>query len=428
MRRRFAGLWRQPDFLKLWAGQTVSLFGSQVTTLALPLTAVLVLRATPVQMGILGAAQFLPYLLLTLFAGVWIDRRRRRPMLIVADVGRAGLVGLIPLLALLGWLRMDALYGIALLLGVLTVFFDLAYQSYLPALVERAHLLEGNSKLQVSASVAEIGGPGLAGVLVQVISAPGALVMDAVSFLASVLSLALIHKPEPMPAVSPTRQNVRRELAEGLRVTFGNRYLRALAGEAATSNGFGEVITTLFVLYAVRQLGIGPERLGLILATGSIGALVGSATAGAIVRRFGVGPTIVGSMLLGCLPLLLVPLADGPPLVVNLLLVLAFFVSGCGVALSNVQVISLRQTITPDHLLGRVHASYRTVVTGAIPLGALLGGFLGGAIGLRPALLVAALGVACAPLWVLFSPVPRLRELPTAVAGAAPQAAEQVNV
>jgi len=428
MRRRFDGLWRQPAFLKLWAGQTVSLFGSQVTTLALPLTAVLVLRATPVQMGILGAAQFLPFLLLTLFVGVWVDRRRRRPVLIVADLGRATLLGLIPLLAILGWLRMDYLYGIALLLGSLTVLFDLAYQSYLPSLVERAHLVEGNSKLQVSASVAEIGGPGLAGLLVQVITAPGALLVDAVSFLVSVLSLALIHKREPAPAAPLTRHNVRRELAEGLSFTFGNRYLRALAGEAATSNGFGQAITTLFVLYAVRQLGIGPERLGLILATGSIGALVGSAMAGYLGRRFGVGLTIVGSMLLACIPLLLVPLAGGPPLVVTLLLVLAFFLSGWGLALSNVQVISLRQTLTPDHLLGRVHASYRTVVTGAIPLGALLGGLLGGAIGLRPTLLVAALGAACAPLWVIFSPVPTLRELPTTAAGAAAQAAEQVNV
>jgi MFS family permease len=327
MRQRLDGLWRQPDFLKLWAGQTVSLFGSQVTTLALPLTAVLVLRATPVQMGILGAAQFLPYLLLTLFAGVWVDRRRRRPMLIVADLGRAGLVGLIPLLALLGWLRMDALYGIALLLGVLTVLFDLAYQSYLPALVQRTHLIEGNSKLQVSASVAEIGGPGLAGLLVQVITAQGAVLVDAGSFLVSVLSLTLIHKPEPAPVAPPTRQNVRRELAEGLRLTFGNRYLRALAGEAATSNGFGEAITTLFVLYAVRQLGIGPERLGLILATGSIGALVGSATAGTLGRRFGVGPTIVGSMLLACLPLLVVPLA-GPGVVLERVWVGAFQCAG----------------------------------------------------------------------------------------------------
>jgi MFS family permease len=428
MRWRFVGLWRQPDFLKLWAGQTVSLVGSQVTILALPLTAVLLLRASPLQVGILGAAQFLPYLLLTLFAGLWVDRRRRRPVLIMADLGRAGLVGLIPLLAVLGWLRMDALYGIALLLGALTVLFDLAYQSYLPALVERAQLVEGNSKLQVSASVAEIGGPGLAGLLAQVVSAPGALLVDALSFLVSVLSLALIHQPEPAPAAPPKRQRLRRELAEGLRLTFGNRYLRALACEAATSNGFGEAIITLFVLYAVRELGIGPGRLGLILATGSVGALVGSATAEALGRRFGVGPTIVGSMLLACIPLLLVPLAGGPPLVEALLLVLAFFLSGCGLALSNVQVISLRQTITPDHLLGRVNASYRLVVTGAIPLGALFGGLLGGAIGLRLTLLVAAVGVACAPLWVIFSPVPTLRELPAAAAGAVSTATEQVTV
>src|SRR5689334_4573513 len=197
MRLKFVGLWRHADFMKLWSGETISLFGSQVTALALPLTAVLVLKASPAEMGILGAVEFAPFLLLSLFAGVWVDRLRRRPIMILADLGRALLVFSIPAMFWLGQLRMEYLYLVGLLTGVLTVFFDVAYQSYLPSLVEREQLVEGNSKLEVSRSVAQIAGPGLAGALVQTISAPVAMLVDGLSFLASTFFLGLIRKPEP---------------------------------------------------------------------------------------------------------------------------------------------------------------------------------------------------------------------------------------
>lgn len=412
MQLRLGGVWRNPDFLKLWTGETISLIGSHITLLALPLTAVLSLQATPSQMGILGAARFAPFLLMTLLAGVWVDHHRRRTILIAANLGRAVLMGLIPLLAVQGQLRMEYLYGIVFLVGVFTVFFDLAYQSYLPSLVERGQLVEANSKLQASASAAEIGGPGLAGILVELFAAPLAILLDALSFLVSSIALGLIDKPEPAPTLYEHRQGILREIREGIRVTFGNPYLRAISGEAATFNMFWQVIEAVFVLYATRELGMGPGLLGFIIATGSIGALLGSLLAGYVAERLGTGPAIIGAMTLACLAPVFIPLATGSSVTVLLFLILAHLLGGVGVAISNVHVVSLRQTITPDRLLGRMNASYRLVIYGTLPLGALLGGILGETIGLRPTLAFGALGLLSAVLWVLFSPVPRLRQLP----------------
>lgn len=414
---RFGKLWRHGDFLKLWSGETVSLFGSHVATLALPLTAVLTLQATPTQMGLLGTARFAPFLLLTLLAGVWVDRRRRRPVLIATNLGRAVLVGLIPLLAWLDLLRIGYLYGIVFLVGVLSVFFDLAYQSYLPSLVEREHLVEANTKLQASASAAEIGGPGLAGILVEWFAAPLALSLDALSFLVSAVSLSFIRKPEPVSGPPARQRHLLDEIQEGLQVTFGNAYLRAIAGEAATYNLFWQVLETIFVLYATRELGVGAGMLGVIIAAGSVGALLGSILAGYAGERLGTGGAILGAMGLACTAPLLIPLVGTASVPGLLLLILSHFLGGIGVAMSNVHVVSLRQTITPDRLLGRMNASYRMVIYGTLPLGALLGGTMGELVGLRPTLLLGALGMFSAPAWVLFSPVPRLRQLATVQVG-----------
>ena len=410
---RLGGLWQNPDFLKLWGGHTVSYLGSQVTLLALPLTAVLLLNATPVQMGILNAAEFAPFLVVTLFAGVWIDHHRRRPILIAADIGRALLLGLIPLLALMGWLRIQYLIAITFLVGTLSVFFQLTYASYLPSLVRRDQLAEGNGKLTASESIAEIGGPGLAGLLVQAVSAPFAIVVDALSFLVSVLSLTLINADEPPRPYADKRRGMRREIADGLRVTFGNRYLRAFAGEAATYNLFWQMMQAVLVLYVIRELRVGPSVLGAILAVGSVGALAGALLTGRLARRFGIGPTIIGSAAVSGVAPLLIPLAGGSQLTVVGALALAFFAKGVTDTTCNVQTITVRQAVTPDALLGRMNASYRTITWGLVPIGALLGGFLGQWIGLRPTLLVAALGLTLGWLWVLCSPVARLRDLPT---------------
>jgi MFS family permease len=307
---------------------------------------------------------------------------------------------------------MPSLYLIAFFIGILTVFFDLAYQSYLPALIDRSNLIEGNSKLQTSASAAEVGGPGVAGILVELLSAPMALLVDAISFLVSTLSLLSIRKPEPKPSPKVERGRLFREIAEGLQFVFGSPYLRALAGEAASYNLLSQAMLTVFVLYATRELKMSPGLYGFILAAGSVGALVGAILAAPVARRFGVGTAILGAMVIACAAPILLPLAGGGLGFVAALFMLALFTEGFGVAISNVHVVSLRQTMTPDHLLGRMNASYRLVIFGAIPLGSLLGGALGGTIGLRSTLLVSALALLGAPLWVWFSPVRKLRRLP----------------
>ncbi|MDQ3929694.1 MAG: MFS transporter, partial [Chloroflexota bacterium] len=249
LRSRLGRLSGNPDFMRMWVGETVSMFGSQVTYIAIPLTAALVLHAEPGQMGILQAAGFAPFLLLTLFAGVWVDRKRRRPILILSNAGRAVLLALIPLSALLGWLNMPQLYAIALLVGSLTVFFELAYQSYLPTLVSKDELVEGNSKLQGSASISSIGGPGFAGLLLEVLSAPFALLADAASFLFAAFMMLRIRTPEAEPQ-STARSSFLREIGDGLGIVFKNVYLRVFALEAGSYNFFWNMIEAVYILYA----------------------------------------------------------------------------------------------------------------------------------------------------------------------------------
>ncbi|PLT48024.1 major facilitator superfamily MFS_1 [Paenibacillus pasadenensis] len=413
----FNGLWKDSDFMKFWSGETLSLFGVQITSLAIPLVAAETLQVTPAQMGLLNAAQYLPFLLITLFAGVWIDRNRRRPVLIAANAGRALLLALIPLSFLGGWLQVEHLYLIVFLTGVLTVFFDLAYQSYLPSLVTRSHVVEGNSKLQLSASMAQVSGPGLSGALISIVTAPLVIGINAATYLISAIFMGTIQRPEPIPPPPEARASVLDDIREGIGIVFRNPYLRALAGEAATYNLFSQVSWAVLILYLTRSLHIGPALLGIILSVSSIGALLGSLAAGRIHARLRTGSVLLGSILLACIAPLLVPLASGPlPLSVPLL-ILSFFLSGFGVVISNIHIISLRQTVTPEHLLGRMNASYRFVVTGTAPIGALLGGWLGTGIGLRLTLAVGAAGTLAAVLWIFFSPVPRLDGLPDGIEG-----------
>jgi MFS family permease len=365
-------------------------------------------------MGLLGAFEFAPFLLLSLLAGVWVDRLRRRPILIVGDIGRTVLLATIPLAATLHVLTMEQLYVVALLTGVLTVFFDVAYQSYLPVLVSREHLVEGNSKLEVSRSVAQIVGPGIAGALVQLVTAPIAIVLDAMSYVASVISLLFIKVAEPEP-VHAKDQAIWAELREGLSVVLGNPLLRSIAGCTATSNLFGNAMQAVYVLYITRELGLQPAVIGLIFAVSGPGALLGSLLAGPIAQGFGLGRTIVGSILIGALANLLVPLAGGPPFVAAGMLMVAAFFAGVSNPLYNINQVSLRQAITPDHLQGRMNASMRFIVWGTIPIGALLGGGLGQVFGLWPTIVAMVLAELLAPLWVLFSPVRRLKEQPAPV-------------
>jgi MFS family permease len=409
---RFGALWHHPDFLKLWVGESVSLIGSQVTILALPLTAVLVLKATSMQLGFLNAAGFAPFLFVTLFAGVWIDHHRRRPILIVTNIARALLLGIVPLLAFIGQLRIEELYAIALLAGCFTVFFYLAFQAFLPTLVQQDQLVEGNSKLSVSQSIAEISGPGLAGFLVQIVTAPLAVIVDALSFCVAAISLMLIHRSEPLPASAASARNSLREIGEGIRAIFSNRYLCAFAGEAATYNLFWQMILTVFVLYAVRDLRLTSGLIGLLFAVGSTGALLGALFTGLIARRVGVGLTIVSMAALSDMPLLVLPFVTrSTPGGLGILL-LAFFLQGIGITGCNVHVDSIRQALLPSHLQGRANAGYRLIVSGVVPLGALFGGWLGGQFGVQTTLFVGAVGLLSTWLWIVLSPVRRLRTFP----------------
>lgn len=400
------------DFLKLWSGETISLFGTQVTALALPLTAVLTLEASVAELGVLNAARYAPFIAVILFAGVWVDRRHRRPVLLQTNLGRALLIAIVPAAAFADLLRIELLYAVGFLVGVLTVFFDLAYQSYVPALVGRAELTAANSRLEASRSAAEVGGPGIGGLLVQLATAPYALLIDAVSFLVSAGALWAIRHEEQPPARPRSGERAREAIRDGFAFTFANRYLRPIAGEAATFNLFEQVIMTVFVVYAVRDLQLSAGQLGFVIAVGAGGALLGAVSAPFPARRYGVGKTIVGAMVLACLVPLALPAVTGAPRVAVPLFSLAFFVWGLAIAVSNVHVVSLRQAVTPDDLLGRVNASYRFFTYGAIPLGALAGGFLGEAIGLRPTLVIGSLGLLVALLWMAASSVPRLVVLP----------------
>jgi MFS family permease len=400
--RRPGGLWRDRDFLSFWGAETISQFGSQVTFLALPLVAILVLEESAFRVAALTSAQFLPFLLFTLPAGVWVDRLRRRPILIAGDLGRALALASVPLAHWLGVLTIWQLYAVAFLVGVGTVFFDVAYQSYVPVLVGREHVVEGNSKLEISRAASTIGGPGLAGGLVAALTAPVAVIVDAISFLASAALLGVIRTPEEAPP-REERRSLRAELAEGLRYVFSHPYQRGMVAATAISNFFGQLVFSLLLVYAVRELGLTAGTIGLALSLGSLGTLAAALTAKPIGARLGVGRTITLAALLFGPATLLIALAPervALPAIVAAMLVLSF-----GGILYNVTAISLIQAITPDRLLGRANASRRFVVWGVIPLGGLVGGALASTIGLRETMVVGALGGALAVVPILLSPV-----------------------
>ncbi|MGQ0603215.1 MAG: MFS transporter [Anaerolineales bacterium] len=413
-RAQLPNLWANPDFIKLWAGQTVSKFGTHITSAAMAATAVLVLQATPAQMGLLGAFAGLPVLLISLLAGVWVDRLRRKPILIAADLGRAFILLSIPLAALTGALSMWQLYVVAGLVGALTVLYNVADQSFLPAVVTRDRLVEANARIGASDALAEIAGPSLAGILVQWLSAPFAIFVDSSSYLFSATSLGLIRAREPSPA--PREQpDVWREMVDGLRIVTRQPVLRALMGITATHRFFGSFIGTIYWLFLVRDLGLSPAIVGLSIGVGGIGALIGTLLAARLTRRFGVGTTLIGSLIAAALVsgLLLLPLTTWP---VNVVSGLIFFIQLTGDifwAVFLINVISLRQAIIPMHMLGRASASLDFVGEGAVPIGALVGGAIATLIGARWTWLLGAAGILAGSAWLIFSPVRRLHVLPT---------------
>ncbi len=408
---RRIGLWPRSDFARLWAAQAVSALGSQITMLALPLTAVLVLRAGPAQMGLLAAAGSVPYLLVGLVAGVWVDRVRRRPVLIAADLGRAALLASIPLAAWLHALGMAHLYAVAFLCGVLRVFFDVADQSLLPTVVGREALVAANSKLETSASVAGIVGPGLAGALVQAVTAPAAILVDALSFLLSALFVSRVRAHEPPPS-RDERQGIRAEILAGLRWVWRDPIVRPLIISGASFALFDSVLMAVYVLYLVRTLALAPALVGVVFALGSVGGLAGALLAGPLARRVGVGPALVGGICVAGVAEMAIALAGGPPLVALAIVVVAEAGVQCGDLVCDINAVSLRQALVPEHLRGRVNATVRVCTWGVAPLGALAGGVLAARYGLRPTVVVAGVGTLGAFLWAYFSPVRALRATP----------------
>ena len=408
VRRGLPALMRESrTFRRYWGAHTVSLFGDQITLLALPLVAVLTLDASALQMGYLTALALAPNLLLALHAGAWVDRRgRRRQVMIAADVLRALILTSVPLAFWLGSLTFVHLLAVAFAIGALSVLFNVADASLFVSIVPRDRLVEGGSLLSASRAFSFVAGPSVAGLLVRALSAPVALVADALTFVGSALLLGRIAPQE----VPPDRENG--GVRTGIRFVTGSPVVRPILLATATINFFNFAFWALFVLYVTRSLGIGPGTLGLVLGVGAVGGLVGSTVAAPLSRAIGLGPCLAVGCVLFPAPLMLVPLASGSDRAILALLVLAEFGSGFGVMLLDISAGAMFAAIIPHALLSRVSGAYMFANHGVRVLGSLAGGWLGAAIGLRPTLWIATTGALAGVLWLLPSPVLRIRTLP----------------
>lgn len=407
--RWLPGLLQEVAFRRYWTGQTISGLGDQISSLAIPLVAVLAVHADAVQMGYLAAATWLPSLLFALHAGVWADRRtHRRRVMIAADLGRFALIATIPLAYAFDALTLAQLYAVALAAGTLSVLFDVCDAPLFNSLVPPDRYVEGHSLINGSRAMSQVAGPSIGGVLVQILSAPLALLADALSFAASALALSRIAPVEP-----PAERKAHGQLAAGARFMTRSPMMRAALLATATVNFFTFMLAALFVLYATTVLHLDPGLLGAVLGAGAVGGLLGALCATAVTRRIGVGPTFILGTVLFPAPLLLIPAAHGTTPVVLAFLFAAEFGSGLGVMWLDIAGSSIFAAIVPDNLRSRVFGAYRCVNFGTRPLGSLAGGALAATIGLRPTLWVAVLGALTSFLWLLPSPIRRLHTLPT---------------
>ncbi|MGW0882092.1 MFS transporter [Streptomyces sp. NPDC002671] len=408
-------LWRNGDFLKFWLGETVSLLGTQVTTLALPLTAIRAFGASDEQVGLLRFLQLAPYFGLALIFGVWVDRVRRRRVMLAANLVRLVLLALVPALYWADALDLVTLTVIACAVGVASVLFDVSWMSYVPTLVrDPANYVEASAKMGVSSSAADVAGPGLAGVLVSALTAPVALIVDAFSYLVSVVSLLLIRTPEPRPEQG-ARRHVWRELRDGLDWVMKDRILRALALVGFCCNFSMITVWTMFLLHGTRDLHLSSSALGGIFATASVGGLIGALMSGRVIRRFRLGRVYLVAQSALLLGPSLIAAATGPRPVVIAMCVASFFVTYLGLGVANVIIVSLRQTSTPASMMGRMTAAFRTLLFGGGALGGLTAGLLTGELGGQGALTIAAIGSATVAIGLLTSPVIRLTALPSPV-------------
>jgi hypothetical protein len=417
--RRRGGLVHHRDFRLLWAGQSISDVGTAVSTIVLPLIAVVYLHAGTFAVGALAAAQWVPWLLIGLPAGVWVDRSRRRPLMIGCDLLRAALIASVPVAAAVDRLGMAQLFVVAGLTGFVTVVFQVAYLSYVPILLDRDDLTEGNAKLQGSSAVAQVVGPGVGGLLVQAFRAPFALVVDAASYFASALAILAIRvrEPEPEPA---EHRSLRREIAEGLRYVAADPFLRVLTIAPAVANFFFVGFEAINVVFLVREVRVAPATVGLLVGLVSLGSVVGAAIARPVGRAIGTARAVwLATVITAPFGLLIALTTRGAGL--------TFYVVGnvvllVGILVYNVTVSSFRQAYCPPEILGRVIATMRFVLFGTIPLGALAGGALGSLLGLREAVWVLLAGNVLPSLILVASPLRRLRDLPDRPGGLAASA------
>lgn len=404
-------LWSHADFRKLWGSDTISLFGLHATLLALPVTAVSI-GVTPLQLGLLTTAQTAPALLFGLFAGVWVDRRRRRPLLIGANIARAALLGSVPVAAYFGVLHLAQLYIVAFLSGIAALVFVVAYQAFLPLIVPRQHLVAGNSALRASEATAQFAGPSVGGLLVQLLSAPLALTSGAIASLGSALTILAIRTPESCPQADRAHVGIGSAIGEGVRFVLTDPILRPILLSSTLGALFGNIPTGIYILYAIHDVGIPTATLGLIVGAGGLPALLTALLTSRMVRRHGIGKTLIAASALKAGATLLLPLAGGPlPVAITLLLAWRVLTS-LAEASGGIAGFTVVQSIPPPGLQGRVNATVRVCGWGAIAIGGALGGIAGELFGLRPTLILAALGTLIAPLWLMNSRVRQLHDVP----------------
>lgn len=412
--RETTKLWRHRDFRLLWAGQSLSLVGSQITLVAMPLVAVTLLAASPAQLGVLNALERLPFVLI-LFVGVWVDRVRRRPLLIATDFARGALLATVPLLFFVDALTLTWLCIVVLLVGICQVVFDVADLAYLPSLVDRRHLTEANSKVQVSYSVAQIAGPGLVALLLSWFSAAAVILIDTVTYLVSGIACLLIRHRE-QPPVTPEREPVLHSIKDGVRFVWAQPLLRPTLLATAFFMFFWTGIQTLYYPYAYRDLHLPAGVIALVLTVGAPAALVGSALGPKLVNRIGLGRMLLISGVFGNGSFLLLPFATEPVWLAVAVLAAAQLLFGVGMPLGVIVTMTIRQAVTPDRLQGRVAATFRAFGVGLSPLGALAAGFAAGPLGMRTTIAICAVGLLVPLVFQFLSPLVRLHEVPEAAA------------
>lgn len=416
-------LWHNRDFLKFWVGETVSLLGTQVTNLALPLTAIYAFNASDEQVGFLRFLQLVPYIGFALLFGVWVDRVRRRNVMLATNLFRAVLIALIPVLHWLDVLNMPVLLVIACVLGTASCLFDVSWMPFVPTLVKDSrNYVEANAKMGISQSVSDVAGPGMAGVLVAALTAPVALIANAGSYLFSTVMLLLVRTREAVPE-PPAKRHVLAELRDGLEWVFRKPILRWLAVVGFCCNFSMITVWTMFLLYGTHDLHLSSSTLGVIFGTASVGGLIGAMLSRKVVSRFPIGRVYFVAQTALLLGPMVIVLAAGPKLVVIGMVTLSFFTSYLGLGIANVIIVSLRQTTTPQSMMSRMTACFRTLLFGGGALGGLTAGLLSGGIGNRNALIVAAVFSAAVVVALVKSPVSRLRELPPAATEPAAKAA-----